>query len=139
MKIIINILNHTWGGIMTLIGYVARVILACRKIHGTDYGVARCYVCGRNWGGVSLGTTIIISETADEETIAHEIGHTIQNARWGLLFPFVIAIPSAIRYWYREYLKRSGKKEWWELPDYDAVWFEAQATKLGESFRKNNK
>jgi hypothetical protein len=138
-KHIINILNHTWGFLMTLIGYVVRIVLAFGKVQGHDLGVARFYVVGRNWGGVSLGTTILVSEDSDEDTIAHELGHTIQNARWGLLFPFVIAIPSAIRYWYRRYLIGSGKKEWWELPDYDSVWFEGQATKLGESFLKNHK
>jgi hypothetical protein len=33
------------------------------------------------------------------------------------LFPFVIAIPSAIRYWYRNWALTKGK----ELPDYDAI------------------
>lgn len=134
-KFIINLLNHTWGLAMTLIGYVVRIILACCKIHGKGYGVARCYVVGKYWGGVSLGTTILISEYSDEETIAHEIGHTIQNARWGLLFPFVIAIPSAIRYHYRNYLYRKGAEP---KTEYNAIWFEAQASALGETFRKNH-
>jgi hypothetical protein len=48
--------------------------------------------------------------------------------------PFVVCIPSASRYWYREYLVRSGKKKYSELPDYDAVWFESQASVIGSEF-----
>ena len=32
----------------------------------------------------------------------HEFGHTFQNCLLGPLFPFMVAIPSAIRYWLRE-------------------------------------
>lgn len=43
--------------------------------------------------------------------------------------PFLVAIPSCIRYWYRELLVRSGEKKYADLPDYDSVWFEGWATK----------
>jgi hypothetical protein len=50
--------------------------------------------------------------------------------------PFLVAIPSFIRYWYRELLVRSGEKKYADLPDYDSVWFEGWATKLGKKYYK---
>lgn len=41
-----------------------------------------------------------------------------------------------IRYWYRELIIRSGKKKYSDLPDYDAIWFEGWATRLGEKHFK---
>ena len=43
--------------------------------------------------------------------------------------PFVICIPSAARYWYREYLWHFNKEKYRKLPPYDSIWFEGQATK----------
>ena len=59
----------------------------------------------------------------------HESGHGIQNLLFGPLMPFVVSIPSAIRYWYREYLMKVKKIKCWNLPDYDSIWFEGTATK----------
>lgn len=42
--------------------------------------------------------------------------------------PFVIAIPSMIRYWYREIIWRKDRQKYYQLPKYDAIWFEGQAT-----------
>ena len=55
----------------------------------------------------------------------HEFGHTFQNCLLGPLFPFVVAIPSATRYWLREIFP---KKEW---APYDGSWFEDAATQCG--------
>lgn len=44
---------------------------------------------------------------------------------WGPLFPFVIALPSAIRYHYQNWRSKKGL----ENKPYDAIWFEGQATK----------
>jgi hypothetical protein len=51
----------------------------------------------------------LCDENAGEHTMAHECGHGLQNCIWGPLFPFVIAIPSAVRYWYREFLHKHNK------------------------------
>ena len=47
---------------------------------------------------------------------------------------FVIVIPSATRYWYRNWALAKGKK----LPDYDAIWFEGSATKIGAKYRESD-
>lgn len=44
--------------------------------------------------------------------------------------PFVIAIPSAIRYWYRTF--KYSKKKIKAPTSYDSVWFEGQATEYGK-------
>jgi hypothetical protein len=44
---------------------------------------------------------------------------------------FVITIPSAIRYWYREIRARKGLKN---ETGYDDIWFEGDATRRGEEF-----
>lgn len=48
--------------------------------------------------------------------------------------PFVICIPSAIRYWYREFIWHFNKEKFNKLPEYDAIWFEGQATKWGKKY-----
>ena len=52
--------------------------------------------------------------------------------------PFVICIPSAIRYWYREL--KYYRKGLYPETDYDSIWFEGQATKWGNKVynRKEN-
>ena len=89
---------------------------------------------GKNWGGLELGCFFLCDETAPEHTLQHEAGHGLQNCIWGPLMPFVICIPSAIRYWYRTYTYKTNPDKYWTLPDYDAVWFEGQATKWGENY-----
>jgi hypothetical protein len=55
---------------------------------------------------------------------------------FGVLFPFIIAIPSVIRYWnYQRKIKNHSGEGRLELPPYDDVWFEGQATRLGEQFK----
>lgn len=45
----------------------------------------------------------------------HEYGHGIQHLWWGPLFPFVIGIPSAARYWLREQKTQKDKKRWTKM------------------------
>jgi len=121
---------------MTILGLIITgfcIIFLKGKVHKNGYS----YIVeiGGNWGGLDLGavslcggyTTECPDETWFQHTRRHEFGHSLQNLIWGPLFPFVIAIPSAIRYQYQNYRSRKG------LPnkDYDAIWFEGQATKWG--------
>lgn len=132
-KATILFLNHTWGIIMTLIGYAARLVFLCKGVKGISRGFVKVYKVGIGWGGVSLGTTVIVAHDSGEYTISHEVGHGIQNAMYGVLFPFIVAIPSFIRYHYRERLYRKGIRP---KTSYDAIWFEGQATKLGRKYFK---
>lgn len=89
---------------------------------------------GKDWGGLELGTFFLTDEYENEGAKYHEAGHAIQNLIWGPLYPLVIGIPSAIRYWYRK-LKYT-KKGLTPKTNYHDIWFEGQATYLGLRFYK---
>lgn len=95
------LLSLTWGIIMSAIGLVAMLVLA--PFGKVKFGRGRFYaVVGKNWGGLELGCFYIICESCqlDRRIVAHEgFGHSMQNCILGPLFPFVVAIPSATRYW----------------------------------------
>lgn len=108
-KLIFWLLSLTWGLPMTLIGAAAALFLRWRAYIPTRFGPCWVFVVGERWGGVNLGPIILVSKGSGSNTINHEIGHALQNCIWGPLFPFVIAIPSVIRYWIREqegYIKK---------------------------------
>ena len=137
-RILFYIISFTWGGIMTTIGLIVLLVTLPFGKFGIYHG--RIYKrIGKNWGGVELGCFFLCDNSADEYILAHESGHGLQNCLWGPLMPFVICIPSAIRYWYREYLWRFNRTKYALLPDYDAIWFEGQATKWGKKYVTTDK
>lgn len=124
-KILYYTLSCTWGVIMTLIGAIVTLFLFCigYKVH--RHGGCFYTEIGESWGGLELGLFFLCNKGASKHIKDHEFGHSLQNCIWGPLFPFVIAIPSAIRYWLIE----------WKIihvKNYDDIWFEGQATKWGE-------
>lgn len=125
----------TWGILMNIAGIL--VTLFCLaflkgKIHKNGYGFIT-EVKG-NWGGLSLGAFAICGSYNQKDgpcydpdwfefTRKHEFGHSIQNLFLGPLFPFVVSIPSSIRYWLSYFGKlKSG---------YYDIWFEDTANKWG--------
>lgn len=139
-KVLLGILywigQLTWGIIMSLIGLIAALI--CNiflKGKAHKNGFTFIVEVGGNWGGVNLGcvslcggyTTVCPDKEWFQHTRKHEFGHSLQNLIFGPLFPFIVAIPSAIRYHYQNYRDLKG------LPnkEYDAIWFEGTATKWG--------
>ena len=137
-RILFYILSFTWGGLMSIIGlFVLLVTLPFGKF-GVYHG--RIYKrIGKHWGGVELGCFFLCDQTCSESTMAHEAGHGLQNCIWGPLMPFVICIPSAVRYWYREIIYRTNREKYRKLPDSDAIWFEGQATKWGLKYVKTDR
>ena len=130
--ILFLILSFTWGLPMSLIGAFVAIVLICagykpQIFHGYIY-----FIVGNNWGGVNFGCFFVISKSSSLHTKQHEAGHGIQNIIFGWLMPFVVSIPSMIRYWYREFEIRKGQGA--TLPAYDSIWFEGWATKLGEKY-----
>ena len=130
------LLSCTWGLIMTLAGAAAAAffLIAGKKPKQNQYGWV--FECGKNWGGLSLGPISIVSSGVSQHTLNHEFGHSIQNCYYGPGHIF-ISIASAIRYWYREYLVNCKGYNYYDLPPYDSIWFEGEATRLGD-FYKNN-
>lgn len=133
-KYLFYFLSFTWGLPMTLIGCLAASALIATGHKPKKWGYCYHFEVGKSWGGVNLGPVFITSKGASRHTKNHEHGHGFQNCVWGFLFPFTIAIPSATRYWHRKQLVKSGKKKSSELPAYDSVWYEGEATKLGTEF-----
>jgi hypothetical protein len=181
------LLQCTWGIIMTLIGGVAALVVMALGYKPRTLGPNVYFVIGHNWGGVNFGPFFFCCEEADAHTLYHEAGHGLQNIMWGPLFPFIIAIPSVVRYWVRlmptrlkkglfnaffllisfvvltglilltgpwlhlhwltiglEFLRgyfllvslwltlfEIPKYDCCVVPEYDSIWFEGQATKLG--------
>lgn len=118
------LLSFTWGLPLTLIGLVVALVLLCLGKKPKKWGWCYCFEIGRYWGGLELGIIFITDKDSSDHTRNHEHGHAIQNCRYGFLMPFIVCIPSAIRYWYREI---SGNTK----TPYDAIWFEGEATRLG--------
>lgn len=130
-KALFYILSFTWGIIMTVIGLISAVVLICAGHTPKRWGGCLYFNIGENWGGLSLGLVIITDKRDNESTKNHEFGHAIQNCRYGLLMPFIVCIPSAIRYHYRNWRTGHGKKN---KTGYYDIWFEGEATKLGNKY-----
>lgn len=104
------ILNCTWGCIMTLIGAVVALALLCVGKKPQKHAGCTYFNVGKSWGGMELGCFFLTDSNDSTPTKNHEFGHSLQNCLWGPLFPFVVCIPSAIRYWLREFKTQKSKK-----------------------------
>ena len=69
---------------------------------------------------------MFVGDTEPQRTAWHEHGHGIQNCFFGPFMPFAVSIPSMTRYWIRR--MRPNKRF---RHEYDDIWFESQATRLG--------
>lgn len=124
---------------MSIIG---AIIIGCIKLFGIftkkSFKLKKLGYCyylevGSNWGGLELGMFFLVGSRCGAATRWHEHGHAIQNCFWGVLYPIVIWIPSAIRYWYRTI--KYSRKNITPPTKYDAIWFEGDATKTGRKYR----
>lgn len=128
------ILNVTWGLPMTLIGALVALVLIISGHKPKRWGGCIYFNVGKSWGGLELGLFFLTDERDSTHTKNHEFGHGLQNAMYGVLMPFMICIPSAVRYWYREL--RYHRKGITPPTSYDDIWFEGEATALGEKYIK---
>ena len=188
LKIILfYIASFTWGAVMSVIGAVACLALLITGHKPKLFHHVVYFEVGKNWGGVNLGVVFLCSKDCPESTHKHESGHGIQNVWFGPLMPFIVGIPSALRYWLREQKTQQAKVLfavvvysilvvisflsialhlinlwllvipillyiygtiiflwllWKEIPKYeegkyvpdDSIWFEGQATALGDKY-----
>lgn len=135
-KKLYHILSWTWGLPLNLVGHIVAFVLLRMKYKPQKWGGCHYFVVGENWGGFSLGSIIVVDKSYDEYALNHEFGHSIQNCYYGFLCPFLVSIPSCVRYWYQRIVVSFGIKEESELPDYYSIWFEKQANELGASHIK---
>lgn len=130
-KYLFYLLSFTWGLPMTLIGCVVGAILRAKGHKPKKWGYCYYFEVGENWGGVNFGPIFITNKNSTDHTKSHEHGHAFHNCRFGIFMPFVVSIPSAIRYWYMTISVKMGKP--CKMNYYD-VWFESQASDLGIQF-----
>lgn len=128
-------LSFTWGILMTTVGLLVAFGLLVTGHKPKRWGGCMYFVVGNeNWGGVSLGPVFLTDKSSSNSTKNHEHGHSWQNCFFGPLMLFLVCIPSATRYHYRNWLVKSGRRKFSDLSEYDSVWYEAQATKLGNKY-----
>lgn len=134
MKKLFYVLNFTWGIIMNIIGAIGAALVSLETgIKPTRHAGNIVFKFGHYWGGVSLGIFTFMCLEADEHTLNHEFGHSIQNAIFGPFFIPLVAIPSFIRC---QKFNNNIKKGIPNEEDYDAAWFEGSATKWGTEIAK---
>lgn len=103
------ILSFTWGLPMTLIGCIVFLVLMVFGFKPKKFGYTYYINIGKHWGGVELGA-FFLTDSSDHYGIkCHEHGHCLQNLWMGPFFPFLVAIPSALRYWLFEIKTEKGK------------------------------
>ena len=98
-------IHCTWDILMTLIGAVGALVMIITKHRPKRFGYSICFIKGHNWGGVCLGPFIFLDEECDEiNSKTHEAGHSLfQALPLGPLFPFVVGLPSMLRYYLFDY------------------------------------
>lgn len=133
-RICFYILSFTWGCVLSVVGLVVVLILGLIKRKINVYHGRLYVVVGKNWGGLELGCFFICCENSKDSDYlrGHECGHGLQNVLFGPFTIFLVAIPSAVRYWYREL--KYNRKGINPPTEYDSIWFEKQATKWGEKY-----
>ena len=127
-KFTFYLLSFTWGLPLNLVGAIVALAMIITGHKPQKWGYCYYFEVGENWGGLELGIFFLTNKNPSNHTKNHEHGHAIQNCYWGFLMPFVISIPSAIRYWYRIIRTKRGRRN---KTKYDSVWFESQASKWG--------
>lgn len=98
-KIRFWVLSLTWGLPTTLVGGLVMLILIIFKYKPKKFGYTYYINIGKNWGGLELGAFFLTDRTDNYKTKCHEHGHCLQNTWMGPLFPFIVGIPSILRYW----------------------------------------
>ena len=105
-------------------GILAFVNLFTKNMTFTPYHGVLEIGLGQNWGGCDLGLVYLRDTTSNVSVSNHELGHSFQV--WlGIFFPFVVAIPSAIRWWIRRLQPNKEHKP------YSSIWFEDSADQVG--------
>lgn len=128
-------LQWTWGILMNIIGLFVMLYALIRKWPITKYrNAVLIETPSETYGGINFGMFLVIGK-GQYRSAPHEYGHGMQNLNWGPLMPFVISLPSAIRFWYREL--KYNRKGLTPPTKYDDIWFEKQATEYGKKAEAN--
>jgi hypothetical protein len=110
-KFLFWLISFTWALIQNIIGLI--IFLFCKfvlKFPTITFNNAKVVEWSNQYGSVSLGSFMFVSNMNDPELLAHERGHTTQGMILGPLFLLLIGLPSII--WaacFADYRKRKGK------------------------------
>lgn len=108
--LLMYLLSFTWGFIITSIGAILALCLLITKHKPKLYnGYVHFSILNSNWGGMSFGPFIFTDTEPSNQLLNHECGHSIQNIILGPFMPFIVSIPSAVRYWLRTFKTIKGK------------------------------
>lgn len=124
-------LSFTVGLPMSLLGAALAALMLLGGHKPFMFYKCFCFEIGK-YSGFSLGCFVFVGKRCKRELLVHEFGHSIQNCMYGPFMPFVVGIPSAVRFHYRRFRSRVLKQKL--TSPYESVWFEAEATALGESY-----
>ena len=130
-KPVFYILTFTWGLPFALLGLFAALFLYISGCRPKNHGYCYYFEIGDNWGGINLGLFFIVDKQNTCRIRNHEHGHAVQNCYLGPLMLLIVALPSLIRSRYRAHLINKKGVDARSLPPYDSIWFEGQATRLG--------
>ena len=115
-------LQWSWGLLENIVGFIVFLVMIKNK-HFKYKKCIATMMSDKYGGSFSLGMFIFVSET-NVNTMNHEYGHTIQNNMFGILKPFIVSIPSVVRFWWKSLVSHK-----WD--DYYDIWFENHASKIG--------
>ena len=125
------VVRLTWGILETAIGFIVFIVFLFMhpEIHYiANTIVVRVHTTIAGGWGFALGAFIFSNSDSvwdRDKFFCHEFGHSWpQLLLMGPLHPFLVSIPSVIRFWIRTY--QTGY-----LTPYDSVWFEGTATRWG--------
>ena len=104
------LVSLTWGGLMTWTGAFIALVMLLSRHAPQKLGPNVYFEVGLGWGGMEYGAFFFVAKDASDKTRLHEAGHGIQNLVLGPLMPFLVCIPSALRYWMRNCKTLAGKR-----------------------------
>mgnify|MGYP007070209499 CR=1 FL=1 len=128
-RILYYFLSFTWGILSTLAGSVIALVMLItghrpRRFCGSIY-----FECGKNFfGGFSYGIFFFKDRNPNVRLMCHEYGHSLQNCVFGPFMLLIVNLPSTVRYWHR---RISVARHRALKTEYDDIWFEGQATRIG--------
>lgn len=113
MKIFKGILfwlwSLTWGCVMTTFGLIVALALLITGHRPYRFHWYIYFQAGKkSWGGFECGPIFVTDRSPLMRTKQHESGHGLQNLIFGPLMPFVVSVPSALRYWFRHIKSKKG-------------------------------
>lgn len=125
------LLSYTWGAPITVIGCIYALFFVLTKHEPKRFGYCCYFESKRLKGAFNVGTYIFTPPKPTTDLLSHEHGHALQNCLYGMFMPFLVAIPSCLRYHYRRFMRKCLHKK--PKTTYDSIWFENEATIIGNT------